>query len=107
MQSQTQQLSSKRVLRLTETHTCVICGVTEECKDEINPGTCDFRVSTNAHGKCQGQLTLKEKIAFYGTGDIYIVPRAECSGCGDGFASNTYCSVCVDNAKIQPMESNP
>lgn len=85
-------------------HTCRICGVTEQCADEINPGTCDFREMNQAHGNCQGELSLKEKMAFYGMADIYIVPKDECTGCGQGFASNTYCQVCVDNANITPME---
>ena len=86
-------------------HTCRICGITEQCKDEIDPGTCDFRVHNQAHGNCQGTLSLKEKILFYGVKDIFIVSRDECSGCGEGFASNTFCKVCVENAKITPMEA--
>ncbi len=87
-------------------HECKICGLQEECLDEIpeTMGTCDFRTQYNAHGYCVEKLTLKERIAFYGDKDIYIVERSECTHCGDGFASNTFCKVCVDNAKISTFE---
>ena len=79
-------------------HTCRICGLKEQCKDEINPGTCDFREHLQAHGNCIGDLTLKEKIIFYGD-SLYIVNSVDCSKCGKGFASNTYCQRCVESAK--------
>lgn len=79
-------------------HTCRICGITEQCRDEIDPGMCDFRVHTNSHGECMGRLTLKEKMLFFFE-DFMIVEQTECSGCGNGFAVNTYCAECVERAK--------
>ena len=76
-------------------HTCRICGVTEQCEDEITPGTCDFREHYKAHGYCVGKLPDSEKLLFFAD-DIFTVEQAECSRCGEGFASNTFCAKCQE-----------
>ena len=80
-------------------HTCKICRLTEQCKNEMEYGTCDFRELNQAHGYCQANLTVKERVLFYGKDDIYIVEKEKCSQCGNGFTLNTFCKQCVETAK--------
>ena len=47
-------------------HHCLICHTIEECQDEIDPGTCDFRELFQAHGYCIAKLTPKEQKKFFG-----------------------------------------